>query len=127
MPSAAGTATPPLGGVQWTVVAVALAGAAALAAGVAADAARNGVALLIVGLLLGVVLHQAAFGFTSAWRIFISEGRTASLRAQLLMLGVACLLFFPTLAALPHFAWAMLPAERADAAGQSRPAHSFAA
>ncbi len=97
--SAAGTAKPPLGGVQWPVVAVALAGAAALAAGIAADAARNGVALLVVGLMLGVVLYQAAFGFTSAWRVFISEGRTAGLRAQLLMLGVACLLFFPALGA----------------------------
>jgi len=98
-PPAAATAEPPLGGVQWPVVAVALAGAAALAAGVAADAARNGVALLVVGLMLGVVLYQAAFGFTSAWRVFISEGRTAGLRAQLLMLGVACLLFFPALGA----------------------------
>ncbi len=98
-PFAAGTVKPPPAGVQWPVVAVALTGAAALAAGVATDAARNGVALLVVGLMLGVVLYQAAFGFTSAWRVFISEGRTAGLRAQLLMLAVDCLLFFPALGA----------------------------
>jgi len=59
-------------------------------------------ALLLVGGAAGVVLYHAAFGFTSAWRIFIADGRGAGLRAQMLMLGVTCLVFFPVLAA-GHF------------------------
>ncbi len=56
-------------------------------------------ALYVVGTLLGVSLYHAAFGFTSAWRVFISDGRGAGLRAQMLMLAVGVALFFPALAA----------------------------
>jgi len=56
-------------------------------------------ALFLVGALAGVVLYHAAFGFTSAWRVFIADRRGAGLRAQMLMLAVACVLFFPVLAA----------------------------
>jgi len=59
--------------------------------------ARQG-ALYIVGALLGVALYHAAFGFTSAWRVFIADGRGAGLRAQMLMLAVGVVLFFPALA-----------------------------
>jgi uncharacterized membrane protein YedE/YeeE len=55
--------------------------------------------LYVIGFALGVVLYHAAFGFTSAWRVFIADRRGAGLRAQMLMLGVASLLFFPALAA----------------------------
>ncbi|MCC2957425.1 YeeE/YedE family protein [Massilia sp. IC2-477] len=55
-------------------------------------------ALFIVGALLGVSLYHASFGFTSAWRVFIADGRGAGLRAQMLMLGIGVLLFFPVLA-----------------------------
>ncbi|MCC3751295.1 MAG: YeeE/YedE family protein [Halorhodospira halophila] len=54
-------------------------------------------ALLIVGGALGVVLYHAAFGFTAAWRVFINERRGRGLRAQMIMLAVAVLLFFPLL------------------------------
>src|SRR5258708_27217129 len=56
-------------------------------------------ALYIVGALLGLALYHAAFGFTSAWRVFIADGRGAGLRAQMVMLAVGVLLFFPALAA----------------------------
>jgi uncharacterized membrane protein YedE/YeeE len=56
-------------------------------------------ALYVVGALLGVALYHAAFGFTSAWRVFIADGRGAGLRAQMLMLAVGVALFFPALAA----------------------------
>ena len=56
-------------------------------------------ALFGVGAAAGVVLYHAAFGFTSAWRIFIADGRGAGLRAQMLMLAVTCAAFFPLLAA----------------------------
>ncbi len=55
-------------------------------------------ALFIVGAFAGVVLYHAAFGFTSAWRVFISDRRGAGLRAQMLMLAVTCAVFFPLLA-----------------------------
>ena len=55
-------------------------------------------ALFLLGAALGVVLYHALFGFTSAWRVFIANGRGAGLRAQMAMLAVAVLLFFPALA-----------------------------
>ncbi|WP_422822030.1 YeeE/YedE family protein [Vreelandella subglaciescola] len=61
-------------------------------------AANTGL-LLIVGGLFGVVLYHAAFGFTSAWRVFITQRRGRGLRAQMLMLAVAVVLFFPALSA----------------------------
>ena len=56
-------------------------------------------ALFIVGAWAGVVLYHAAFGFTSAWRVFIADRRGAGLRAQMLMLAITCAVFFPLLAA----------------------------
>jgi uncharacterized membrane protein YedE/YeeE len=56
-------------------------------------------ALFLVGAGAGVVLYHAAFGFTTAWRVFISDGRGAGLRAQMLMLAVTCAAFFPLIAA----------------------------
>ena len=56
-------------------------------------------ALFLVGAAAGLVLYHAAFGFTSAWRVFISDRRGAGLRAQMLMLAVTCAVFFPLLGA----------------------------
>ncbi|GAB2780818.1 YeeE/YedE family protein [Halomonas shantousis] len=53
--------------------------------------------LMVVGGALGMVLYHAAFGFTSAWRVFITEQRGRGLRAQMVMLAIAVLLFFPAL------------------------------
>ena len=55
-------------------------------------------ALLLVGTFAGIVLYHAAFGFTSAWRVFITDRRGAGLRAQMVMLAATCLVFFPLLA-----------------------------
>ena len=52
-------------------------------------------ALFSVGFGAGVVLYHAAFGFTSAWRQAIHSGRSAGLRAQLLMLAITALVFLP--------------------------------
>ncbi|WP_420134583.1 YeeE/YedE thiosulfate transporter family protein, partial [Rhodopseudomonas sp.] len=75
-------------------------GLAALAAGALALGQvygwRQG-ALFVLGGGLGLVLYHALFGFTSAWRVFIADGRGAGLRAQMLMLAVAVVLFFPAL------------------------------
>jgi uncharacterized membrane protein YedE/YeeE len=56
-------------------------------------------ALFVVGAAAGVVLYHAAFGFTSSWRVFISDRRGAGLRAQMVMLALACAVFFPLLSA----------------------------
>ncbi|MEF2545964.1 YeeE/YedE family protein [Aurantimonas sp. E1-2-R+4] len=56
-------------------------------------------ALFVVGGAFGLVLYHAAFGFTSAWRNLIRDGRGRGLRAQMVMLAVAVALFFPALAA----------------------------
>ncbi|MBZ6077540.1 YeeE/YedE family protein [Microvirga puerhi] len=55
-------------------------------------------ALYVLGAALGLVLYHAAFGFTSAWRVFIADRRGEGLRAQMVMLAVASILFFPVLA-----------------------------
>ncbi|WP_286787711.1 MULTISPECIES: YeeE/YedE family protein [unclassified Pseudomonas] len=55
--------------------------------------------LFILGGALGLTLYHAAFGFTSAWRVFIRDRRGAGLRAQMLMLAIAVVLFFPALGA----------------------------
>lgn len=54
-------------------------------------------ALFLVGVLAGLVLYHAAFGFASSWRQTVSARRSAGLRAQMLMLGLACALFIPLL------------------------------
>lgn len=54
--------------------------------------------LFLVGGVIGLLLYHASFGFTSAWRVFIADRRGTGLRAQMLMLAAACLLFFPVLA-----------------------------
>src|SRR3954453_13813915 len=56
-------------------------------------------ALYLLGAALGLVFCHAAFGFTSAWRVFISDRRGEGLRAQMAMLAIAVLLFFPALSA----------------------------
>jgi uncharacterized protein len=56
-------------------------------------------ALFMLGIGLGLTLYLAAFGFTSAYRDLVLRRDTAGVRAQLLMLGLATLLFAPVLAA----------------------------
>ncbi len=84
--------------VQWNVVAAAgaLLGGGAVALGIAYGP-RHG-ALFLVGAGCGIALHHAAFGFTAAYRALVTTGDGRGLRAQLLMLAVATVLFAPVLA-----------------------------
>ncbi len=50
-----------------------------------------------LGVALGISLYHAAFGFTSAWRRFLTERWGAGLKAQIIMLAVVVTLFFPVL------------------------------
>ncbi len=54
--------------------------------------------LLGIGLLLGYTLFHARFGFTSAFRRFMSVGNGQAMRSHMLMLAVAVTLFAPILA-----------------------------
>jgi uncharacterized protein len=54
--------------------------------------------LATIGLFAGIALYHASFGFTAAWRRFLLEGRSAGLRAQIVLLGLTSLVFFPLLA-----------------------------
>ena len=56
-------------------------------------------ALWGLGAALGLVLFHATFSFAGGFRRLLSEGRGAAFRAQLLMLGLAMLLFLPALEA----------------------------
>src|SRR2546426_10619074 len=60
---------------------------------------RHGALLLLVGAALGLTLHHAVFGFTAAYRALVTVGDGRGVRAQLLMLAVATVLFAPVLAA----------------------------
>ena len=49
--------------------------------------------IFVIGLLLGITLYHASFGFTGGWRNFIERSDSSALRAQFLMLAFAILLF----------------------------------
>jgi uncharacterized membrane protein YedE/YeeE len=54
--------------------------------------------LFVIGAFLGIALYHAAFGFTAAYRNAFVRRDIAGVRAQVLMIGLAVLLFAPTLA-----------------------------
>jgi uncharacterized membrane protein YedE/YeeE len=58
----------------------------------------NQAVLFLIGGLMGATLFHASFGFTGGWRKFVNEGRGNSIRAQMLMVGLATLAFIPLLA-----------------------------
>ena len=70
--------------------------ACTLALGIAVDGRLA--ALLVVGGLAGLALHHALFGFAASTRQFLVERRGAGIRAQLLMLAAASIVFAPLLA-----------------------------
>ncbi len=55
--------------------------------------------LFLIGGLLGMTLYHASFGFTGGWRRFVVERRGRALRAQMLMIAAAAVVFIPLLAA----------------------------
>ena len=54
--------------------------------------------LFLIGGLLGMTLYHASFGFTGGWRRFVVERRGRALRAQMLMIAAASVVFIPLLA-----------------------------
>jgi uncharacterized membrane protein YedE/YeeE len=83
---------------QTRVVVAALAVMLLLAVAINQTVSTRMALLFATGSALGIVLYHAMFGFTSAFRVLLADGRSAGFRAQMVMLGVACLLIFPALA-----------------------------
>ncbi len=54
--------------------------------------------LFLLGGLLGATLYHASFGFTGGWRRLVVEKRGNSVRAQMLMVAIAAVVFIPLLA-----------------------------
>lgn len=69
---------------------------AALVVGVAGYGWRQS-ALALVGVLFGISLYHASFGFASSYRQLLSRGDGRGVLAQVLMLSLATLLFAPLL------------------------------
>jgi len=67
----------------------------ALAIGQAIDTRQA--ALFVIGGLLGLTLYHASFGFTGGWRRFVVEKRGNAIRAQMLMIAAAAVVFIPLL------------------------------
>lgn len=53
--------------------------------------------LALVGVGFGYVMYQASFSFAGGWRAAITQGRTASIRAQMLAIGLAACVMMPIL------------------------------
>lgn len=85
--------------VKGGALAVALLASSLLAAELTRSQGWRQAALLLIGVIAGIVLYHAAFGFTFAWRAMIRDRRGAGLRAQMLMLALAVAAFLPLLAA----------------------------
>lgn len=56
-------------------------------------------ALFLIGGLMGAALWHASFGFTGGWRRMVTERRGRAMRAQMLMVAAAAIVFIPVLAA----------------------------
>ena len=54
--------------------------------------------LFLVGGLLGMTLYHSSFGFTGGWRRLVVEKRGGAVRAQMLMVAIAAIVFIPLLA-----------------------------
>jgi uncharacterized membrane protein YedE/YeeE len=54
--------------------------------------------LFLIGGLLGATLYHASFGFTGGWRRLVVERRGRAVRAQMLMVAIAAVVFIPLLA-----------------------------
>lgn len=54
--------------------------------------------LFLTGIGLGATLMHALFGFSGAWRFFIRDRKSVGIRAQLLLIGLCSILFFPMIA-----------------------------
>ncbi|MEQ3554059.1 YeeE/YedE family protein [Pseudonocardia nematodicida] len=78
---------------QWRVVAIGLVLAVLFLIGVGTVAPATMVGTAALGLALGFTLFHSRFGFTSGWRQLVAVGQGAAIRAHMIMLGTASVLF----------------------------------
>ena len=88
---------PPGTTTQWWPLAAGLAAVALGAARLAQDGSRP-LLLWLIGVLLGLTLYHASFGFASGYRRMIVARDMRGVQAQLLLLALTTLLFAPVLA-----------------------------
>jgi len=53
--------------------------------------------LFLIGIGFGICLMHALFGFTGGWRLFIRDRISTGVRAQILLLAICSIVFFPIL------------------------------
>ncbi|MBP2370307.1 YeeE/YedE family protein [Pseudonocardia parietis] len=78
---------------QWKVVTVGLVLAVLFLIGVSTVAPATMVGTAALGLALGFTLFHSRFGFTSGWRQLVAVGQGAAIRAHMIMLATAAVLF----------------------------------
>ncbi|MEM9012302.1 MAG: YeeE/YedE family protein [Pseudomonadota bacterium] len=61
----------------------------------------------LIGAFAGLALYHARFGFTGGWRRLVRERRGAGLRAQLLLIGLTCVVSYPLIAWGSQIEWQM--------------------
>ncbi|MGU3400900.1 YeeE/YedE family protein [Brucellaceae bacterium D45D] len=59
--------------------------------------------LFLTGGMLGLALYHASFGFTGGWKRFATQGRSRSMRAQFLMIGLTAIVFIPLMSGMNPF------------------------
>ena len=102
---------------QWWPLAAGLAAVALGAVRLAQDGSRP-LLLWLIGVLLGLTLYHASFGFASGYRRMIVARDMRGVQAQQLLLALTTLLFGPVLASGSAFgqdvagAWAPWPSVR---------------
>ena len=81
-----------------TPLALSVIGVAAVAALAFAERGQALALAALIGAGAGFALYHASFGFTAAWRRIVRERRGAGLRAQMVLIGLTCLISFPLIA-----------------------------
>lgn len=65
--------------------------------GIGTDISARQAALYGLGAIMGLVLYHATFGFAASWRAFLTGRDGAGVRAQVVMLALASIVFLPVL------------------------------
>lgn len=79
---------------QTAIVAIGLIGLLAVAWLALNNGSLNLGGAALIGGFAGYALYHASFGFTAAWRRLIAERRGNGLRAQMILVGIACIFSF---------------------------------
>ena len=88
---------PPGPTIQRPALLIALAALAGVCLAARANGGWRGLLLPMIGFAAGFALFRSSLGFASAWRNWLSGGATLGVRAQIVMIGLAVLVFFPLL------------------------------